>query len=270
MLTKRTKIMFFMAFSLAVLAAWMANYWVQNRMNSANNQQAAVTVKTKPVVVASQKISYGQKIEAVQLKLVDWPAELLPSGALHSLEEANNKVALFMMSEGDPVTESKVASHLGGSHLAALLGKHKRAVSVRVDDVVGVAGFLSPGNRVDVLGIKKFFKNGTSKIKVRTVLSDIRVLAVDQDVSHDKNKPKVVRAVTLELSAGQAEDIVKASAEGKIRLSLRNPNDRFVAKKPVKKKVYKKKRVKKYKPKPAPVHITVIRGVDITKEKPNI
>ncbi|MNC40880.1 hypothetical protein D3C75_896210 [compost metagenome] len=119
---------------------------------------------------------------------------------------------------------ARVAEHLGGSTLASLIAPDKRAISVRVDDVVGVGGFLLPGNRVDVLATKR--SDGSSNdSESRTILQDLRVLAVDQTAGTDKTQPVVVRAVTLEMSAKEAEVLVKAQSEGKLQLALRNPLD---------------------------------------------
>ena len=110
-----------------------------------------------------------------------------------------------------------------GSTLAALIRPDMRAMTVRVDDVVGVAGFLLPGNRVDVVAARKHA--GNDRAITETILFDINVLAVDQTSSQDKNEPVVVRAVTLEMTPQQAEVLVRAREEGRIQLTLRNPTD---------------------------------------------
>jgi pilus assembly protein CpaB len=94
-------------------------------------------------------------------------------------------------------------------------------VTVRVDDVVGVAGFLLPGNHVDIVAARKHDNRATTE----TILLDINVLAVDQTSNQDKNEPVVVRAVTLEMTPKQAEILVRAREEGRIQLTLRNPTD---------------------------------------------
>jgi pilus assembly protein CpaB len=117
---------------------------------------------------------------------------------------------------------ARLSEHLGGSTLASLIAPDKRAISVRVDDVVGVGGFLLPGNRVDVLATKH--ADGSSNNAVsRTILENLRVLAVDQTAGTDKTQPVVVRAVTLEMTAAEAETLVTAQTEGKLQLALRNP-----------------------------------------------
>jgi pilus assembly protein CpaB len=110
-----------------------------------------------------------------------------------------------------------------GSTLAAVVSKDKRAVTVRVDDVVGVAGFLLPGNHVDVVATSKD-EHGAAYV-AETVLSNIKVLAVDQTASANSNEPVVVRAVTLEVTPAEAEILLKGKAAGSIQLALRNPLD---------------------------------------------
>jgi pilus assembly protein CpaB len=117
---------------------------------------------------------------------------------------------------------ARLSEHLGGSTLASLIATDKRAISVRVDDVVGVGGFLLPGNRVDVLATKTT-NAGSNNAVSRTILENLRVLAVDQTAGTDKTQPVVVRAVTLEMTTAEAETLVTAQTEGKLQLTLRNP-----------------------------------------------
>lgn len=103
-----------------------------------------------------------------------------------------------------------------------MIATDKRAISVRVDDVVGVGGFLLPGNRVDVLATKRTDGSGNNAVS-KTILENLRVLAVDQTAGTDKTQPVVVRAVTLEMTTAEAETLVTAQTEGKLQLTLRNP-----------------------------------------------
>jgi pilus assembly protein CpaB len=269
--TTKTKVLFILALVFAGLAAWLANVWVQQRVSGAEKNAA---VGTTAVVVAAVDIAYGQELEAVHLKLVAWPDSALPPGWVGDVSELEGKVAKRDIGEGDVVTKSRVVDHLGGSKLSALIDKNKRAMTVRVDDVVGVAGFLLPGNHVDVYGVRKDYN--TKRVKVDRVLEDIVVLAVDQDASPDEESPKVVRAVTVEVTPGQAETLVKAMHEGKIQLALRNPLDK-VAKAPPPppkpKTAPPPKRItakitSKHRPRSGKV--TVIRGLNVSEVKPEL
>jgi len=262
MTLNRTKLMLVIAVVFAIMAAWLANNWVQRRAATANDK----TVEVKTVVVAKLEIASGQKVEAVQLKTVEWPIELVPEGAVGKLEDAVGKIAKQPIQPGDVLTTGRIASDLGGSHLAALISANMRAVSIRVDDVVGVAGFLLPGNRVDVIGVVR--EEHTNRVHASTVLTDVPVLAVDQDIAPDETKAKIVRAVTLEVAPADAELLVKAMNEGKIQLSLRNPGERQVVAEVVKAEVVKPK------PKPRPRapakvieknEVILIRGTEVTE-----
>ena len=139
-----------------------------------------------------------------------------------------------------------------------------RAVTVRVDDVVGVAGFLLPGNTVDVLASRKF---ASKRAITETILRNIKVLAVDQTASADDNEPVIVRAVTLEMLPRQAEELFRARTEGTIQLTLRNPLEGDYVPPPA--PPPKKRVVRRAPPKrPTPTEVIVIRGTTVDKTKP--
>lgn len=266
---KRNRLMFLFAIIFAGLAAWLANAWVQQQTNITDENKRSAN--TTLVVVAATDIGYGQEIETVHLRRVPWPNESLPEGWFGDLEELQGMIAKRDIATGEIVSKSRVAKHLEGSTLSALIPKNKRAMSVRVNDVVGVAGFLLPGNKVDIYGIK--MNHNTNRARVDTILTNINVLAVDQDAKGKEGGPKVVRAVTVEVTPKEAKRLVQAMNEGKIQLALRNPNDIPVAK-PVAKKVVKKAPVRTAKiapkPVPKPDRITVIRGLDVDKVEPKL
>jgi pilus assembly protein CpaB len=128
------------------------------------------------------------------------------------------KVANQTILANEPVVKARVAEHLGGSTLSAFITPTKRAVSIPVNPVTGVAGFVLPGNLIDVLQTRR--DGGTL-----TLLENIKVLAVDQEASPDKDKPAIVKSVTLELTPEQTETLVGATQTGSIHLALRNPLD---------------------------------------------
>lgn len=198
------------ALVLALLAAWVANRWIQSR---------AVPAHAVPVVVAAVEIPFGVKLQEAQVKVIAWPGKSAPQGAFSSKEKVIGRITMNKFYPDEIITEKRVSEHLGGSTLSALITKGYRAVSVRVDDVVGVSGFILPGNKVDILATKR------DRNITQTLLQNIKVLAVDQEASQEKEKPAIVRAVTLELTPEQAEIIVQAMREGAIQLTLRNPLD---------------------------------------------
>lgn len=249
----KTFSVFVLALLLAGGAAWFANRWIQLQVTpvSAGGNPTAF------IVVAAQTIPMGQKIVDTHLELAAWPAERLPEGAFNQTEDIKGHVALQTIYEGEAILKKRVAEHAKGSTLSAIISKNKRAVTVRVNDVIGVAGFVLPGNSVDVL---ETAKKGKGKASVKTVLQNVKVLAVDQTTG-DKDAPVVVRAVTLELDPEEAEDLVKASSQGTIQLALRNTLDTEVYEPP-------KKAAPRAKPKPKPErrrHITIIRGTEVSE-----
>jgi pilus assembly protein CpaB len=217
-MNKRFIIMLSIALLLSLLSAWVANRWIQGR---------AVPDTAMSVVVAAVEIPFGVKLEESQIKLIAWPGNSAPpQGAYSSKEQVINKVAMNKFYPDEIITEKRISEYLGGSTLSALITKEYRAVSVRVDDVVGVSGFILPGNKIDILSTK--MDRSINKATTQTLLQNIKVLAVDQEASQEKEKPAIVRAVTLELRPDQAEIMVQAMQEGTIQLTLRNPLDSVV------------------------------------------
>jgi pilus assembly protein CpaB len=253
MLTGRAVFMFGIAVVLAVAAAWLANNWVQARVNPVAKAEG---VATTSVVAAAFEIPYGERIQENQLRVIQWPAAALPEGVFQDVEEVHGKIAMQTILPGELVMQARVAEHLGGSALAALVTPQMRAITVRVNDVAGVAGFLLPGNRVDVLATRN--PSGRGNAVTRTVLEDLRVLAVDQTASSDRDRPVVVRAVTLEVSPEEAETLVKASNEGPVQLALRNPLDKESV---VRREEPRPTRVRAPAPQPT---VTVIRGSNVS------
>lgn len=216
-MSSRTFTLIALSLLLGLGAAWMANSWLSARLDAGPDD------KSQNVVVATTEIPFGQMVEAQHVTLVRMPKGTVPDDSFVSTEEVIGKIATFGMLRGDVLRGARLAEHLGGSTLASLIATDKRAVSVRVDDVVGVGGFLLPGNRVDVLATRR--KGNGDEAEAKTILEDLRVLAVDQTASTDKTQPVVVRAVTLEMSSEEAEELVKAMTEGRLQLALRNPLD---------------------------------------------
>ena len=177
------------------------------------------------VVVAAADIGQGTRILPASLQLTDWPSGSLPPGAILDVKLLEGRIARGDIARGEPVLESKLApaGTLGG--LSSVVGSGKRAMTVRVNDVVGVAGFALPGNYVDILvnlapSNSDLAPNAGSISKI--VLERILVLAVAQESAVDDSKPRVVNAVTLELAPDQVEKLDLARSIGSLSLALRN------------------------------------------------
>ncbi len=214
----RTLLLLTLSLLLAAGAAIYTNAWLKQQLPGST----AVAAEGTPVVYAAMDIPYGQPIERRHLKIKAMPNDLVPDGSISDPAEIEGMIPLVDILSGDALRQERLTEHQEGTTLAALINPEKRAFTVRVDDVVGVAGFLLPGNHVDIIATKTEDRS-RNLVKARTVLSDIKVLAVDQKARTDKNDPVVVRAVTLELTPKESEELAKAREEGRIQLTLRNP-----------------------------------------------
>ena len=185
--------------------------------------QQTATPSAQQVVVVSTNVGIGQPLEARMLATVPWSAPTLPRGAFTDPKQLEGRVVTFDLGQGEPVLESKLAPLGAKGGLSAVIPEGKRAISVRVNEVVGVAGFTLPGNYVDVMlnTDDDVRQQRVSKI----VLERILVLAVAQQASRDDTAPKVVNAVTLEVTPEEAEKIDLARSVGNLSLVLRNQVD---------------------------------------------
>lgn len=174
------------------------------------------------MVIASTLIPAGRELSASELKAVDWPSTAIPKDVFADIKLLDHRVARQKIEIGELVLESKLAPVDSKGGLAATISSGKRAISVRVNDVVGVAGFALPGNYVDVLVSAKD-QNGHAFSKI--VLNRVKVLAVAQDTVAESNKPKIVNAVTLELTPQESEQLDLARSIGSLSLALRNEMD---------------------------------------------
>jgi pilus assembly protein CpaB len=181
------------------------------------------------IAVAAADISLGQRLTPEMFKLAEWPADSVPKGAFTDPQKLGGRVLKSNLLMGEPVSEIKLApaGTLGG--LSALITEGKRAITVRVNDVIGVAGFALPGNYVDIIVSTQKDAGPGSDMREQSiskiVLERILVLAVAQEVNRDETKPKVVNAVTLEVTPEQAEKLDLARSVGTLSLALRNQID---------------------------------------------
>ncbi|MGR5348251.1 Flp pilus assembly protein CpaB [Vibrio mediterranei] len=239
----RSQVFLLLLFSVALglAAVFFAKKWMDQQVQPEVVQEV---VERVPVVVVEQQILIGTVIEpkhlSVRLLETDWKND---KDHFASVDELTGKVAKATLFEGEIVHRSRTALPGEGSTLAAVIGENKRAVTIRVNDVIGVAGFLLPGNKVDIIHTKKVSKTRSSS---KTVLRNIKVLAVDQTARTNDNKPVIVRAVTLEVTPKEAEKLMTAQSEGEVQLALRNPQQKDL---PVAKTRYV-----------APPSVTIIKG----------
>ena len=210
-------------FILAALASLAAAVYAANWVAQRGSLDA------DKVVVAATDIPLGGKILPNMLNTVDWPRGSIPDGAFHDMQQLQDRVVKVGVLRGEAVLEGKLAPVGTKGGLAAVIAPGKRAMTVRVNDVVGVAGFALPGNYVDVVVNAQQEQNGKteeSRQISKTVLENVLVLAVAQEADRDETKPKVVSAVTLELSPEDAEKLDLARSVGTLSLVLRNQIDK--------------------------------------------
>ncbi len=210
-----------LAILLGVVAALGAERWL-----SSQTPEAPGSVEMAQVVVARVDLPIAAQLNSRQLDTVAWPAAFVPGGAYRSLEQAEGRVLKRPLQAGEPVLETALLEQGAQGGLPAVISPNHRALSVKVDAVIGVAGFVKPGARVDVLATLRRVDQEKALPYTKAILQDVRVLAVDQKLERAREgEPELVNVVTLEVDPEQAEKLTYAAHEGNLQLALRNPAD---------------------------------------------
>jgi pilus assembly protein CpaB len=275
---KNSRAMLMIGFSLLIglVAVVLAARWI--------SQQASLA--TTQVVVASRDIDLGSVLNPSMLQVTTWPSGSIPNGSVADLQSLDGRVIKTSILRGEPILDAKLAPVGTKGGLSAVINEGKRAITVKVNEVIGVAGFALPGNHVDVMVNTQ---DQSDKPISKIVLAHILVLAVAQEAGRDETKPKVVNAVTLEVTPEEAEKLDLARSIGNLSLVLRNQIDKDpilsvgmrradllkiaeapvpasakeepkAEPKPVKKAVMRKPAPKAFEP-PQKDHVEIIRGV---------
>lgn len=192
-----------------------------------NVQVKTVALPTRPVVVAAADLELGAELRPDDLRVVEWPESAMPMGAFATPDEIVGRGLVMPVIQNEPILPMKLAAKDAGSGLPVVIPEGKRAVSVRVNEVIGVAGYVLPGTRVDVVATVSP-TNQPNDITSKVILTNVQVLAagtkIERDIENDK--PVAVSVVTLLVDPVEAERLTLASTEGKIQLALRNPLDK--------------------------------------------
>jgi len=221
MRNRRGLIFLGLAVMMGLTAAWISREFAPN-----SEEAKLASVKMTPVVVVRSDVPVASSLTVAQIKMVDWPADLVPAGTLSSLDDAIDRIARRPLAQGEPLLEVALYPTGSAGGLGAVISNDYRAVSVKVDNVIGVAGFVVPGSRVDVLATIRRVDRKRALPYSKVILQDVRVLAVDQKLEEVKSgDPELVSVVTLEVSPGQAEHLIYAAHEGRLQLALRAPGD---------------------------------------------
>ena len=215
-------------FVVLVLAVTVGGVFAFATYNYVNKLPAkTVTIPTKQVVVAAADLDIGAELGRDDIRIIDWPANAVPAGAFNDPKDVMGRGLILPVIQNEPILPMKLASKDAGAGLPPAIPAGLRAVSVKVNEVIGVAGYVLPGTHVDVVvTLNPSDKHETITSKV--ILTNVQVLAAGTKIDRetDKNKPIPVSVVTLLVNPDEAERLTLASSEGKIQLALRNPLDK--------------------------------------------
>ena len=214
----------FTVFVIALLAGGGLAYGTYDYLQ--NVPVKTITVPTKRVVVANAPIALGSELRRDDLTTVEWPANAVPEGAFDDPATLVGRGLIDSVVRNEPILSGKLASKEAGSGLPPIIPQGMRAMSVRVNEVIGVAGYVLPGTHVDVV-VTASPNNRIEDTVSKVVLSKVQVLTAGTRLEQDSKdkKPIQVTVVTLLVTPEQAERLTLASTEGKIQLALRNPLD---------------------------------------------
>jgi pilus assembly protein CpaB len=207
---------------VAIVLGIFASVFVYRQFQQASAPKPVVAMQR--IVVAAEPLKLGTRLDASNVRTIPWPQGQPVAGMFTRVEDVVNRAVITSVAENEPILDSKLASLQSGAGLAATIPEGMRAMSVAVNDVVGVAGFVTPGTMVDVLVTGTL--SGSGGNITRTILENVRVMAAGQKVEQDREgKPQTVPVITLLVTPDDAAKLAMASTEGKIQLSLRNTID---------------------------------------------
>lgn len=263
------------------LTVFLINHYLQEEVT---NRAASKVISTQPVVVAATDLKYGDKLDKLQLKIVQWPSAYVPKDSYSSIDAVIGKeppVVLTQIQSGEPVLPYKLSPHGARGGLPAKIPEDKRAVTIAVNEVSGVAGFIMPGDYVDILHTTNAGRSDKQLITTN-ILQNVQVLGIDQIYSEENDKPRVVNAVTLLVTLYDAQRLVLAQSLGELNLALRNEFDASILEESTvsikelstaepEREVKVTKRVRRPRPEPTVIkeNVEVIRGLEITNQKFN-
>ena len=214
-----------LAIAMGVGAAMVAQRWLEQQRLPA---VSAAGPATQAVAVIRRDTQVGAILTAREVGTVEWPLDFVPQGSFQQPEHVEGRVLKRPLAAGEPILETALLPVGSAGGLVSVIDPSLKAVSVKVDPVIGVAGFITPGSQVDVITTVKV-KSGGREAYSKVILQDVKVLAIDQTLEEAREgEPQLVQVVTLEVSTTEAERLTYASHEGRLQLALRNPTDREI------------------------------------------
>lgn len=224
---RRSLIVLALAALLGLAAVFVANAF----LGGVQQKQEAAVQGTVKILVASVPLEYGSELTAEKVRMVDWPRASLPQGVFNSLPQllpmGKSRVALRPIAVNEPILASKLSGEGGRAAISAVLRPDMRAIAVRVNDVAGVAGFVLPGDVVDIL-ITRTIGGGDGMAAQQitdVLLQKVRVIAIDQNANDGKSDPRVGKTATLEATQVDAQKLALAQQVGSLSMALRNVAD---------------------------------------------
>jgi len=243
-----------LAVLLGVAAVFLTNHWLSSQKVAGKTVIVKDEAPVAKIVVAATDIPVGSRLSESNMALAVWPEANVPKGAFTDMTELTDRIAVSKLVAGEPLLDAELAAPGSGAGLVAMIEPGMRAMSIKVDEVTGVGGFILPSTFVDIIGVEKL-KN--DRRRAETILHRIKVLAIAQETYTDEGKAKVVRTVTLEVKPAQAEILALQTYKGSIHLILRNPLEELP---PPVAKVAAPSKPRVSKREPAPFNVEVIRG----------
>ena len=223
---QRPGFIFLLSIVLGALFAALVYRFLQQQQLEVQRARMSTSGQTVDVVVADGPIAVGTRVDSAQLRVAKWPLDLEPQGALRTIDEAAGSIARVSIERNQPLQRSILVPK-GAGLLPLLITDGMRGMSVKVDEVVGVSGFITPNSRVDVLvtGTPDAQGGTQGEKKGKVILQNVRVLATGTLIEQQDEKPKEVPTVTLLVSPEDAEKLTLATRQEAVRLALRNYRD---------------------------------------------
>ena len=226
-----TIVMIGFAVLFGLLAVFLAQTWLNNQAEQSRKNLEAQKKNPTPsrvIVVASKPLRFGNELSPLSLRELPWPDDALPAGSFGSIKEltSTKRVVLTPIETNEPILASKITGSGQRATLSAVIKDGMKAITIRVNDVEGVAGFVLPGDRVDVVLTRQGDKQGDKTTAMNdVVIQNVRVLAVDQIADERSEKPSVVKAVTLEVDETDGQKLALSASVGTLGLLLRKSGE---------------------------------------------